>query len=195
MSAFGVGKLGQILEDVIGAGVGSLVPLLVAGVVFMQLQVPDSTVRILVEFGRSVLIVDGVTLEPLLEAHSAHDVVIGHGIERVKGVLDTLLRAESHLEGRSHTSARVTAVIEDLAVFEAPGLQDVGVGVIRLDQIVLLIFLVEEEDLRGARVTLLEQRNQSLSWLFSHTASVLNRDSLLYSEKSFPALRKHYPRC
>lgn len=195
MSAFGVGKFCQILEDIIGAGVGSLVPLLVAGIVFMQLQVPDSTVRILVEFGGSVLIVDGIAFEPLLETHGAHDVVIGHGVEGVKGVFDSFLGTESDLEGRGHTGACVTVVIEDLAVFEAPGLEDIGVGIIRLDQIVLLIFLVEEEDLHGARVTLLAQRNQSLSWVFSQTASVLNRNSLLYSEKSFPALRKHYPRC
>jgi hypothetical protein len=195
MSALGVGKFCQILEDVIGAGVGGLVPLLVAGVVFMQLQVPDSTVRILVEFGGSVVVVDGVALEPLLEAHGAHDEVIGHGVEGVKGVLNTFLGAEPHLEGGGDTGARVTVVLEDLAVLEAPGLEDVGVGIIRLDQIVLLIFLVEEEDLRRRGVTLLAQRNQSFNCVFSQTASVLKRNSLLYSEKSLPALRKHYPRC
>jgi hypothetical protein len=41
----------------------------------------------------------------------------------------------------------------------------------------------------------LAQRNQSFSCVFSHTASVRNLNSLLYSEKSFPELSDAYPKC
>jgi hypothetical protein len=40
----------------------------------------------------------------------------------------------------------------------------------------------------------LAQRNQSFNCVFSHTASVRNLKSLLYSEKSFPELCNSYPR-
>ena len=43
--------------------------------------------------------------------------------------------------------AGVSIVIEDLIVLEAPGFNDVGVGIIGLDEIILAILLVEEEDL------------------------------------------------
>lgn len=147
MSALGVGKLNQVLEDVVRAGVGGLVPLLVARVELVQFEVPEAAVRVAVELGRSVFVVDRIALEPLLKPHGAHDVVIGHRVERVERILYSFLGAESDLEVRAHAGARVPAVIEDLIVLEAPRLEDVGVGIIGLDEIILAILLVEEEDL------------------------------------------------
>lgn len=147
MGTFGVGQLHQILEDVVRAGIGGLVPLLVARIELVELQVPHASIWIPIEFGRPVLIVDGIALEPLLEPHGTHDVVIGHRVERVESILDSFLGAESDLEVGAHAGAGVAIVIEDFVVLEAPGLEDVGVGVIGLDEIILPVFFVEEEDL------------------------------------------------
>lgn len=47
----------------------------------------------------------------------------------------------------ARAGAGVSIVIKDLIVLEAPGFNDVGVGIIGLDEIILAILLVEEEDL------------------------------------------------
>lgn len=122
MSAFGVGQLHQILEDVVRAGIGGLVPLLVARIELMELQVPHASIWIPIKFRRPVLIVDRIALEPLLEPHGTHDVVIGHRVERVESILDSFLGAESDLEVGAHAGAGVAIVIEDFVVLEAPGL-------------------------------------------------------------------------
>lgn len=64
----------------------------------MYFKVLDSAFRVHVEFSRSVLVVDGVALEPFLEPHCAHYVVIGHRVERVEGVLNAFSGSESNLE-------------------------------------------------------------------------------------------------
>lgn len=119
----------------------------------MTLQVSETAVGIPIVLGCAVIVVDGVALEPLLEPHRAHDVVVGHRVERVEGVLHSLLGRETHLEGSAHAGTRPTDIVEDLGVFEAPGLDHAGVGIVGLHDVVLLFLGVEEEDLRVERLT------------------------------------------
>lgn len=153
----------------------------------MLLEVLHAAVGVAVVLGGAVLAVDGVALEPLLETHRAHDVVVGHRVEGVEGVLDALLGRQADLPGSGAARPRLPVEVEHLAVLEAPGLQDDRVGVVGLCHVVLLVALVEEEDLRGRGSTRLERRNQSLSCDFSQTASVRRRYSWSYYEKSLPA--------
>jgi hypothetical protein len=67
------------------------------------------------------------------------------------------------LERSAHAGAGVAVVIKDFVVLEAPRLENGGVGIIGLDEVILSILLVEEEDLFRERVTLLAHLNQSLS--------------------------------
>lgn len=92
--------------------------------------------------------IDGIALEPLLKSHGTHDIIIRHGIEGVKGILNTFLRTKSHLEVCAHPRACVTRIIEDFIVLEAPRFDDIGIGIIGLNEIVLPILLVEEENLK-----------------------------------------------
>lgn len=121
---FGVGELDQVLEDVVGAGVERLVVLLVAGVVFVVLQVAEAAVGVEVVVGAALLEVDLVALEPLLEPHGAHDVVVGHRVEGVEGALDALLGHQAHLPGSGRPVRALPVVVEHFRVFEAPGLED-----------------------------------------------------------------------
>ena len=57
------------------------------------------------------------------------------------------------MEGSAHASARSADIVEDLGVFEAPGLDHAGVGIIGLHDVVLLFLGVEEENLRRERLT------------------------------------------
>ena len=148
MCTLRVGQLYQILEDIIGASIGSLIPFLIARIEFMQLQVPQSPIGISIELGGAVLMIDGVALEPLLKSHSTHDIIIRHGVEGVKGVFHTFLGTQPDLEVGAHPRPCVTRVVEDLVVLEAPRLDDVGVGIIGLDEVVLPVLFVEEENLR-----------------------------------------------
>lgn len=130
-------------------------PLLVAGVHLVLLEVLEAAVGVVVVKGRPVLVVNLVALEPLLEPHRAHNVVVGHRVERVESVLDALLGPEGDLEGVRGAGAGLSGVVADLDVLEAPGLQDAAVGVVGLGRAVLFVLLVEEEDLRLGSSTLL----------------------------------------
>ena len=57
----------------------------------MTLEITQTAVGIPVIIGRTVVIVDRVAFEPLLEPHCTHDVVVRHRVEGVEGVLDSLL--------------------------------------------------------------------------------------------------------
>lgn len=148
MCTLGVGQLNQILENIIGTSIGSLIPFLIARIELMHFQVPQSPLGISIELSRAVLIVDGIALEPLLKSHGTHDIIIRHGVEGVKGVFHTFLRAQSNLEVGAHPRPCVTRVVEDLVVLEAPRLNDVGIGIVGLDEVVFSVFFVEEEDLK-----------------------------------------------
>jgi hypothetical protein len=156
VGALGVGELDEVLEDVVGAGVARLVPLAEARVLVLAVLVAlEPAVGVVVVLGGAVLVVDLVALEPLLEPHRAHDVVVGHRVEGVESVLDALLRAERDLEGVGDARARLPDVVVDLDVLEAPRLEDAAVGVVGLGGAVALVDLVEEEDLRRPMGTLL----------------------------------------
>jgi hypothetical protein len=147
VGSLSVGELYQILEDVVCARVGGLIPVLVAGIELMELQIFESTIRVSVISSWAIFIVDWVALEPLFESHSAHDVVVGHRVEGVESVLDSFLGRETHLERVADSCAGVAVIVENFVVFEGPGLDDAGVGVVRLGDIVLFLLSVEEENL------------------------------------------------
>lgn len=151
MCTLGVCQLYKVLKDIISTSIGSLIPFLIARIELMQLQVSQSSLGISIELGGPVLVVDGVALEPLLKSHGTHDIIIRHGVEGVKGIFHTFLWTKSHLEVSAHPCACVTRVVEDLVVFKAPGLDDVGIGIIGFNEIVLPVLLVEEENLNSQR--------------------------------------------
>lgn len=161
----------------------------------MGLQVLESSVGVSIVSGSAIIVVDWIALEPLLESHRTHNVVVGHRVEGVESILNSFLGWETNLESGRHSSARVSIVVEDFTILECPWLNDVGVGVVGFGYIVLFVLFVEEEHLCWFTCTRLNNLYQSLSWVFSHTASVLNRNYLLYSEKSFPVLSIEYPKC
>jgi hypothetical protein len=51
------------------------------------------------------------------------------------------------LERVADSCAGVAVIVENFVVFEGPGLDDAGVGVVRLGDIVLFLLSVEEENL------------------------------------------------
>jgi len=51
------------------------------------------------------------------------------------------------LEGVADSSAGVAVIVENFVVFESPGFDDAGVGVVRFSDIVLFLLSVEEENL------------------------------------------------
>ena len=155
VGALGVGELDEVLEDVVGAGVAGLVPLAEARVLVLPVLALQPAVGVVVVLRGAVLVEDLVALEPLLEPHRAHYVVVGHRVEGVESVLDALLRAEGDLEGVGDARARLPDVVVDLDVLEAPRLEDAAVGVVGLGRAVAPVDLVVEEDLCRATGTLL----------------------------------------
>ena len=150
-----VGQLEKVLEDVVSTRVGRLVPLFVAGVVFVRFQVADAFVGVEVIVGSPVFVVYLVAFEPLFESHGTHEIVVGHGVEWVEGIFYPLLGGESHLPGGVGSSAGFAVVVENFSVFEAPRFQNAGIWVIGFGDVVLLILPVEEENLGIGIVTLL----------------------------------------
>jgi hypothetical protein len=51
------------------------------------------------------------------------------------------------LEGVGDSCASVAVVVKHLVVLEGPRLDDAGVGVVRLSDVILFLLSVEEEDL------------------------------------------------
>ena len=113
----------------------------------MFFEVFEASVGVSVEIAGPVFVVDLVALEPFLEAHGAHDVVIGHGVEGVEGIFDHFFGTQTDLPTGGHACAPLAVVVEDFVVLEAPGFEDAGVRVIRFGDVVLLVFAVEEENL------------------------------------------------
>jgi len=144
---FGVGEFYQILEDVVCTRVSGFVPVLVAGIELVKFQVFESAIRISVVCSRAIFVVDWVALEPFFKSHCAHDVVVRHRVEGVESVLDSFLGRETHLEGVADSSAGVAVIVKNFVVFESPGFDDAGVGVVRFGDIVLFLLSVEEENL------------------------------------------------
>ena len=78
LGLFGVGKFHKESHDVIGASIGSFIPLSEAGVVVFILHVGQAAFGASIVVGSSVVTISVVAPEPFLEPHSAHDVVIWH---------------------------------------------------------------------------------------------------------------------
>lgn len=85
-----VRQLHQKVENVVSTCVPGFVVLPEARVVVVLLHVSETNFGVPVEIGLSLVTVNHVTSEPLIESHSAHDVVIGHGVKTIESSLDFL---------------------------------------------------------------------------------------------------------
>lgn len=148
-----------------------------------------------IEMFVSFVIVHWIAFKPFIEPHCAHDVVIRHGIETIKSVLNFLLWTNSRLEASCCSSLWVSIPIQDFIWIETPWIKDKVIYIFRFNKVVFQFKLIEVEYLKLAiSITLLVIRNQSLSCCFSQTASVLNLYSLSYSDQSLPkAYQIFYP--
>lgn len=175
--AFGllvVRQLHQEVEDIVSTCVSCLVVLSEAWVMVVIFHVGQSNLGIPVKMSLSLLAIGHVASEPFVESHCAHDVVIRHGVETVKGVLDFLLGTNSCLEWGGGSSRRKSLPIHQFFLFETPRFEGQLIDVFRLNELIFQVKSVEVEDLGVVICTLLVRRNQFLSWSFSHTASVLS---------------------
>ena len=195
MSSLSICKFCQILETLIWASQSCFVPLLVAGVKLVLLQILDSSLRISVVISGSVGVIYSVAFEPFLESHRTDDVLIRHRVEGVECLLHSFFSSQTNLEIVWSASISHAFVVIDISVLETPGLENWRVSVFRLHEQIFFLFSVEEKHLNSFVCTLLTSLYQSLSWYFSHTASVRNLKSLLYYEKSLPECLCVYPRC
>lgn len=135
--------------DVISTCVSGLVVFSEAWVMVVLFHVGQSNFWVPIEALFSIISVDTIASEPLIESHCAHDVVIRHRVKTVKGVLDFLLRSNSRLETGCSPSRWKAFPIHNLLVFKSPGLECQHVNIFRLDELIFNINFVEVEYLRS----------------------------------------------
>ena len=111
-------------------------------------HIGQSGLRTSIVVNSSVISVSAVTSEPFLESHSAHDVVIGHGVKTVECALYFLFRSDTGLEAGCDSGVGEAFPIHDLFLFEAPRFKEKGEDIVGLDELVFHGSFVEEKDLK-----------------------------------------------
>jgi hypothetical protein len=121
-----------------------------------------------------------VTSPPFFKSHRAHNVVIGHGVKTVKSVFNLLFWSYTGLEAFCGPSERESLVVLNVLLFiKTPRFIHQHINILRFDKLIFFFKFIEVENLHLKIVfTLLESLNQSLSWHFYQTASVLRIYSL-----------------
>ena len=125
------------MDDVISAGVSSLVKFSEAGVVILFFHVCKACLGISIKVFRSLVSVYLIASEPFIESHGAHDIVIGHGVETVKSGLDFLLGSDSCLEASGAPSGTVSLPIHDIFLVETPGFEYQSINIVGFNKLIL----------------------------------------------------------
>lgn len=144
-----VGQLHQEREYVVRARITSFVEFSEARIMVVLFHVGQANVGVSVVVSLSVVAVDSVAPEPFVESHGAHDVVVRHRVETVKGAFHFLLGADTGLEAGGGSCGRVAVPFHNVILLKAPGFVNQGVHIFRLDKAVLQLQLVEIKHLSG----------------------------------------------
>ena len=111
-------------------------------------HVSQSDLRTSIVVNSSVISVSAVASEPFLESHSAHNVVIGHGVKTVECGLYFLFRSDTGLEAGCDSGVSEASPIHDLFLFETPWFKEKGEDIVGLDEFIFHGSFVEEKDLK-----------------------------------------------
>lgn len=107
-----------------------------ARVMITFFHVANTYIGVPIEVFFSFVAVDGIASEPFVKSECAHNIVIGHRVETIEGVLHFLFGANAGLEIGGGTCGRVALPVHDLFFLEAPWFVDKGIILFGLDELI-----------------------------------------------------------
>ena len=113
----------------IRAGVFDLIELSEAWIMIMIFKMFDTFIRMSIIELASILVIQAITLEPLLKSHCTHHIIIWHGVETVEGVFHSLLWTQAGLEHGGSAILGVAIPVVNILIVKAPRLKDHRVSI------------------------------------------------------------------
>ena len=101
---FVVRQLHQKMENVVCTSISSFIVFSKARIMVMIFHISETNFWISIKRSFSLFAICHITSEPFIKPHCAHDIIIRHRVETIKGILDFLFGANPSLETSSRTS-------------------------------------------------------------------------------------------
>lgn len=113
----------------IRAGVFDLIELSEAWIMIMIFKMFDTFIGMSIIELASILVIQAITLEPLLKSHCTHHIIIWHGVETVEGVFHPLFWTQTGLEHGCSAILGVAIPVVNILIVKAPRLEDHRVSI------------------------------------------------------------------